>query len=93
MTRNMACNLIGPNVEKKLVTIESSLALIWSFKMGPFILFSKYEQEFPFCHAFWTPEKVKKEDFNRHQFFPQMIKLLQNETNRWSIFLLKTKYW
>ena len=39
-----------------------------------------------------------KEMFNRHQFFPThkqyvKIKLMQNEANRWSIFLVKTKYW
>ena len=39
-----------------------------------------------------------KEMFNRHQFFSSnkqyvKIKLMQNETNRWSIFLVKTKYW
>ena len=39
-----------------------------------------------------------KEMFNRNQFFPThkqhvKIKLMQNETNRWSIFLVKTKYW
>ena len=39
-----------------------------------------------------------KEMFNRHQFFLHIkqyikIKLMQNETNRWSIFLIKTKYW
>ena len=44
------------------------------------------------------PLKGKKEDFNRHQFFSTnkqfvKIKLMQNETNRWSIFLVKTKYW
>ena len=38
------------------------------------------------------------EDFNCHQFFSinkqyVKIKLMQNETNRWSIFLVKTKYW
>ena len=38
-----------------------------------------------------------KEMFNRHQFFSKSkqyvtIKLMQNETNRWSIFLVKTKY-
>ena len=38
-----------------------------------------------------------KEEFNRHQFFSTSkqyvkIKLIQNETNMWSIFLLKTKY-
>ena len=39
-----------------------------------------------------------KEMFNRHQFFPThkqyvKIKLMQNETSRWSIFLVKTIYW
>ena len=39
-----------------------------------------------------------KEMFRRHQFFPThkqsvKIKLMQNETNRWSIFLAKAKYW
>ena len=38
-----------------------------------------------------------KEMFNRHQFFSRnkqyvKIKLMQNETNYWSIFLVKTKY-
>ena len=37
-----------------------------------------------------TPEKIKKEDFNCRQFFPTnkqyvKIKLMQNETNHWSI--------
>ena len=39
-----------------------------------------------------------KEMFNCHQFFSTdkqylKIKLMQNETNRWSIFLVKMKYW
>ena len=39
-----------------------------------------------------------KEDFNCHQRFSAdkqyvKIKLMQNETNRWSSFLVKTKYW
>ena len=39
-----------------------------------------------------------KEMFNRHQFFSThkqyvKIKLMQNETNRLNIFLVKTKYW
>ena len=39
-----------------------------------------------------------KEDFNRHQLVSTnkqyvKIKLMQNETNRWSIFWVKTKYW
>ena len=39
-----------------------------------------------------------KEMFNRHQLFSTSkqhlkIKLMRNETNRCSIFLVKTKYW
>ena len=39
-----------------------------------------------------------KELFHRHQFFSThkqyiKIKLMQNETNRWSIFFGKAKYW
>ena len=39
-----------------------------------------------------------KEMFNHHQFFSTnkqylKIKLMRNETNRWSILLVKTKYW
>ena len=39
-----------------------------------------------------------KETFNRHQFFSThkqyvKIKLIQNERNRWSTFLVKTKHW
>ena len=39
-----------------------------------------------------------KEMFYCHQFFSTnkqyvKIKLIQNETNPWSIFLVKTKYW
>ena len=39
-----------------------------------------------------------KEMSNRHQFFSKnmeylKIKLMQNETNLWSIFVVKTKYW
>ena len=43
-------------------------------------------------------QRRAKEMFNRHQFFSTnkqylKIKLIQNETNLWSIFLVKTKYW
>ena len=43
-------------------------------------------------------EVSAKEMFNRHQFFPThkqyvKIKLMQSETDWWSIFLVKTKYW
>ena len=39
-----------------------------------------------------------KEMFNRHQFFSTnkqyvKMKLMQNETNLWSTFSVKTKYW
>ena len=39
-----------------------------------------------------------KEMFNGHQFFSTdkqyvKLKLIQNETNLWSIFLVKTKHW
>ena len=39
-----------------------------------------------------------KKMFNRHQLFSTnkqyvKIKLMQNETNRWSIFFVKTKCW
>ena len=41
---------------------------------------------------------INKTPLNRHQFFSTnkqyaKIKLMQNETNRWSTFLVKTKYW
>ena len=56
-------------VEKKLVTIKHFLSShLWSLKMGPFRLFSKYKQKLPFCHTFSPPKKVKKEMFNRHRF-------------------------
>ena len=44
-------------------------------------------------------QRRAKEMFNRHQFFFIQIskyvniKLMQNETNLWSSFLVKTKYW
>ena len=47
--------------------------------------------------SFLRLQRRAEEDFNRHQFFSTnkqyvKIKLMQNETNRWSIFLVKTKY-
>ena len=43
-------------------------------------------------------QMTANEMFNRHQFFSTnkqyvKIKLMQNETNRWSIFQVKLKYW
>ena len=40
---------------------------------------------------FLRPQMRAKEDFNRHQFFSTnkqyvKIKLMQNETNRWTVF-------
>ena len=56
-------------VEKKLVMIKYFHFISFeALKMGPFRLFSKYKQKFPFCHTFLPPKKVKKEMFNRHQF-------------------------
>ena len=42
-------------------------------------------------------QMTAKEMFNRHQFFYTTkqyikIKLMPNETNQWSSFLIKTKY-
>ena len=43
-------------------------------------------------------QMTAKEMFNSHQFFYAnkqyvKIKLVQNETNLWNSFLVKTKYW
>ena len=43
-------------------------------------------------------QMTAKEMFNFHQLFSTnkqyiKIKLMRNETNRWRIFLVKTKYW
>ena len=48
----------------------------------------------PFLRLQMRDEEV----FNRHHFFSAnmqylKIKLMQNEINRWSIFLVKTKRW
>ena len=47
--------------------------------------------------SFLRHQMKAKEMFNRHQFFYASkqcvkIKLMQNETNLWSSFLVKTKY-
>ena len=46
---------------------------------------------------FFRLQVTAKEMFNRHQFFPTnrqylKIKLMQNETNLFSSFFVKTKY-
>ena len=41
-------------------------------------------------------QRRAKEMFNRLQFFStnkQYVNIMQNETNLWSSFLVKTKYW
>ena len=48
-------------------------------------------------YPFLRLQMTAKEMFNRHQFFSTnkqhvKIKLKQNETDLWSIFLVKTKY-
>ena len=61
----------------------------WQFLL---IFFKRVEKD-PFLNL----QMRAKEDFNRHQYFFTnkqyvKIKLMQNETNRWSIFfLVKTK--
>ena len=76
-----------------------SLDLIWGLKNGPLLLSSKYKWKLPFFHSFWPPpRKVKKKilivtnSFSRNKKYVK-IKLMQNETNRWNIFLVKKKYW
>ena len=54
--------------------------------------------EFAILSHIVTPKRVKKEMFNRDQFFPSnkqylKIKLMQNKINLWSSFLVTTKYW
>ena len=62
----------------------------WKFML----IFLKIVEKDPFLRL----QMSAKEMFNCHQFFPThkqyvKIKLMQNETNRWNIFLVKTKYW
>ena len=59
-----------------------------------FLLILKIVEKDPFLKLHIRAKK----DLNRHQLFSSYkqyikIKLMQNETNRWSIFLVKTKYW
>ena len=63
-------------------------------KMAISIYILKIVENEPFLRL----QMSAKEMFNRHQFFSTYkgyvkIKLMQNETNLWSIFLVKTKYW
>ena len=56
-------------MEKNQWRLKSSLALIRKLKNGPFLLFSKYKHKIAILSRILTPQKVKKEDFNRHPFF------------------------
>ena len=63
-------------------------------KMAIFAYILKIIENDPFLRL----QMSTKEMFNRHQFFSTnkryiKIKLMQNETNLWSTFLVKTKYW
>ena len=63
-------------------------------KMAIFIYILKIVEKDPLLRL----QMSANEMFNRHHFFPThkqyvKIKLMQNETNRWSISLVKTKYW
>ena len=62
-------------------------------KMAIFAYILKIVEKDPFLRL----QMRAKEMFNHHQFFSTSkqyvkIKLMQNETNLWSIFLVKTKY-
>ena len=72
--------------------------------MGHFQLFSKYGQNFHFITHFDPPPPQKKKRVKKKMsqivtnFFPTnkqylKTKLMQNETNLWSSFLVKKKYW
>ena len=63
-------------------------------KMGISVYILKIVESDPFLRF----QKKAKKMFNCQQFFSinkqyVKIKLMQNETNRWSIFVVKTKYW
>ena len=58
---------------------------------------SAYNLKIAKKNPFLRPQLRVKEDFNGHQCFLHnkryvKIKLMQTETNRWSIFFVKTKY-
>ena len=62
-------------------------------KMAIFAYILKIVEKDPFLRL----QMSAKEMFNHHQFFSTdkqyvKIKLMQNETNQWSICLVKTKY-
>ena len=62
------------------------------------MVFSAYILKIVENDPFLRLQMRAKEMFNRHQFFSTnkqhvKIKLMQNEANLWSSFLVKTKYW
>ena len=66
-------------------------------KMCDKMAISAYIQKIVKKDSFLRLQRRAKEMFNRHQFFSTNkqhvnIKLLQNETNQWSSFLVKTKF-
>ena len=78
-------------VEKKLVTIKRFLLNFWGVKMCDKMAISAYILKIVEKDPFLRLQMRAKEMFNRHQFFSTnkqyiKIKLMQNETNRWSIF-------
>ena len=52
-----------------LYVLLTSLAFIWSLRNGSFSTIFKIQAEIAILSRILTPEKVKKVDFNRHQFF------------------------
>ena len=70
----------------------------WGVKMCDKMAISAYILKIVEKDPFLKLQMRAKEVFNRHHFFftnkqDVKIKLMQNETNLWSIFLVKTKYW
>ena len=55
-------------VEKNWWRLNISLALIWSLKNGSFSTIFKVQAKFAILSHILTPQKVKKEMFNCHQF-------------------------
>ena len=86
-------------VEKKLVTIKHFFSS--HLKPKKWVLFNYFQNISRNCHFvthFNPPKKLRRKCLIITNFFSTnkqylKIKLMQNETNRWSIFLVKTKYW
>ena len=83
---------------RRIKSLTDVISYKASLKNGSFFTIFEIWAEVAILSHILTLKRVKKEMFNRHQFFPTnkqylKIKLMQNETNRWSSFLVKTKYW